>query len=158
MLVADYAIADQAGKVNALGAGLTAVGINPGTGLTAGFALFVQVGVPPQFYNAECAVEIVLEDAGGALVELPSPAPGLPQQPVRVGQAIRFDPPRFAGPVNVPARYLPSRVQWVLSFTTGLPLAVGQGYGWRVKIDDATSDEWVERFVVLGPVAGPVVG
>jgi len=158
ILLADAAIADPAGKVNALGAGLTGLGINPGTGLTSGFALFIQVGVPPQFYNAECAVEIVLEDIGGALVEIPGPGPGLPPQPLRVGQAVRFDTPSFPQPANVPPRYLPARVQWVLSFATGLPLAMSQGYSWRVKIDNETKDDWVERFVVLGPVAGPVLG
>lgn len=157
ILLADYATTET-GKINALGAGITAIGISPTiSGLTIGFALIVQVGVPHQFYNAECSVEMLLEDSSGGLVEIP-PAPGLPTQPIRVGQAIRFDPPKFQQPVSAPANYLPARVQWVLNFTTGLPLSAGQGYAWRVKIDDASRDEWLERFVVVGPSPGPVLG
>jgi hypothetical protein len=158
MFVADYAVADQAGKVNIIGGGATGIGINPQTGLTVPFALFVSVTVPPQFSNDECAVEISLEDSGGELLSLPGPAPGLPQQPVRVGQAVRFEEPRFPQPVNAPARYLHARAQWVLNFATGLPLPVSQGYAWRVRIDDESHYDWFERFVVLGPVAGPVIG
>jgi hypothetical protein len=157
MLLADYGIV-EAGKINALGAGVTAIGINPGLpGFTIGFALIVQVGVPHQFYNAECSVEMLLEHAGGGLVEI-SPSPGLPPQPVRVGQAVRFDPPVFQRQVSAPSNYLPARVQWVLNFTTGLPLVPGQGYAWRVKIDDSTRDEWLEKFVVIGAPARPVLG
>ncbi|HUY50811.1 MAG TPA: hypothetical protein VMV92_34735 [Streptosporangiaceae bacterium] len=158
MLIADYAVADAAGKVNVIGGGLTGLGRNPSTGLTPPFALFVSVSVPPHLYNAECSVEIILEDAGGTLVALPGLAPGLPPQPVRVGQAVRFSEPRFPQPVNAPARFLPARTQWAMSFSPGLPLAEGQGYMWRVKIDDEANEEWTERFVVLGNVAGPVLG
>jgi len=158
MFLADYAVVDPAGKINAIGGGLTAVGFNPGTGMSASFALFVQVGVPPALYGSQSAIEILLQDAGGELVELPGPAPGLPQQPVRVGQAVRFDEPQFPQPVSVPARFLQARVQWVLGFTSGLPLMPSQAYSWRVKIDDESNDEWIERFVVLGPAPGPVIG
>lgn len=157
VLLADYAVA-EAGKINALGAGVNVVGINPGgRGLTSGFAVVVQVSVPRQFYDAECSIEILLEDAGGKLVAIP-PSPGLPPQPIRVGQVTRFNPPRLPQPVSAPPSYLPGRVQWVLNFTTGLPLAPGQGYVWRVKIDDTTKDDWLERFVVIGPPLGPVLG
>lgn len=82
----------------------------------------------------------------------------MPTQPLRVGQAVRFEEPRFAQPVNAPVRYIYARVQWALSFASGLPLPVGQGFTWRVKIDDVTRDEWIERFAVIGPVAGSVLG
>ena len=160
LLLADYAVADVGGKLNAIGGGLVLLGINAMSGLTAGFALFVQVGVPPKFYNGECSVEILLEDASGGLVEIPL-APGLPQQSgqaVRIGQAVRFEPPRLPLPVSAPPSYLPARAGWALNFATGLPLIPGQGYAWRVKIDDATKDDWVERFVVVGAPAGPVIG
>jgi hypothetical protein len=150
-------VASPDGKTNALGAGLTVLGINPLTGLTAGFALIVQVEVPPQYYGAECSVEILLEDSSGGLVEV-ALAPGVPAQPIRVGQAVRFDPPVFPVTVSVPSAYLPARTQWVLHFATGLPLAAGHGYGWRVKIDDASEGGWVEKFVTIGAPAGPVIG
>lgn len=157
LLIADYAVADPAGKLNVIGGALTGMGWNPNTGTTPPFALLVMVSVPPRLYNAECAVEILLENPGGALVELPGPT-GVPSQQLRVGQAVRFEEPRFPGPVNAPVRYLPARSQWALTFMTGLPLVAGQGYVWRVKIDDVSHDDWTERFVVFGPVAGPVLG
>jgi len=159
MIIADYSVADTvSGKVNIIGGGTTGVGHNPQTGLTAPFALFVSVAVPPGLANEEGAVEIVLEDSNGELVALPATAPGLPTQPLRVGQAVRFDEPRFPQPVNAPMRYIYPRAQWALSFATGLPLPVGQGFAWRVKIDDMSRDDWTERFVVIGPAAGPVLG
>lgn len=160
LLLADYAVADPAAKINALGAGLTVMGINVTSGLTAGFSLIVQIGVPSTLYNAECSVEVLLEDSGGGLVGVPL-ATGLPQQstqPIRIGQVVRFDPPRLPAPVSMPSSYLPARVQFVLNFTMGLPLMPGQGYGWRVKLDDASRDDWVEKFVVIGPPTGPVIG
>jgi hypothetical protein len=157
LLLADYAVASPDGKINALGAGLTALALNPMTGLTAGFALIVRVGVPPQLYEAECSVEILLEDSSGGLVEV-SLAPGVPPQPIRVGQAVTFERPRFPTPVAVPSAYLPARAQWVLHFANGLPLVAGQGYGWRVRIDSAGTNDWAERFVVVGAPAGPVLG
>lgn len=159
ILLADYAVAEvSVGKINALGAGVNLVGISPtGTGLTSGFAVIVQVSVPPRCYGAESSVEIQLEDASGGLVGLP-PAPGLPPQPIRVGQVVRFNAPTLPQPVSTPSNWLPARGQWVLNFTTGLPLAPGQGYAWRVKLDDESRDDWVERFVVVAPPAGPVLG
>lgn len=158
LLVTDYAVVDAVGKVNIIGGGLTGVGINPTTQGTVPFALFVSVAVPPRLYNAECAVEIFLADAAGDLVSIPGPAQGMPQQPLRVGQAVRFEEPRFNQPVNALTRYLYAKTQWVMSFATGLPLVPGQGYTWRVNIDDTSRDEWSERFVVMGPPVGPVLG
>lgn len=158
LMLADYAIADPAGKLNVVGGGLNGVGQNPATGLTLAFALVVSVGVPPQFYNDGAAVEIVLEDGVGNLVVLPAPAPGMPDQPVRIGQALTFEEPRFGPGVSAPRRYLPARTQWVMGVSPGLPLIAGQSYRWRVRIDDETRDDWTEPFVVFGPPAGPVLG
>jgi len=159
MIIADYSSADQvSGKVAIIGGGATGIGINPQAGLSVPFALYVSVSVPPQLANEECAVEIVLEDPNGQLVLIPGPAPGMPEQPLRVGQAVRFEEPRFSQQFNVPPRFLYPRAQWALSFSTGLPLAVGQGYSWRVKLDDVSREDWIERFVVLGSAAGPVIG
>lgn len=158
MFVADYAATDTVGKINLIGAGVTGVGVNQAIGSTTPFALFVSVAVPPKFYNVESAVEIVLQDAGGNLVSVPGASPGLPAQPLRVGQAVRFDEPRFLQPVDVPPKFLYARVNWALSFATGLPLTPGEGYVWRVSIDGNSRDEWTERFVVMGQLAGPVLG
>ncbi len=159
LILADYAAADAAGKLDIIGGGLTGLGQNRGTpGLTLPFALVVLIVVPPQFYNEQCSVEILLEDSAGSLAVLPAPAPGMTPQPMRIGQAITFEEQRFPAGVNAPRGFLPLRAQWVVAFNPGLPLLVGQGYKWRVRIDDETRDEWTERFVVFGPAPGPVLG
>lgn len=155
LLLADYAAVDAASKLNVIGGGLTLVGFNPEPGLTAPFAVVASVGVPPGLYGAECSVEIILEDSSGEPVSLPGPTGET--QTMRVGQAITFERPTF--PVaHVPQGVMGARVQWVLAFSTGLPLAVGQRYVWRVKIDHDTRDDWIEEFFVPGPAPGPVIG
>lgn len=159
LILADYAAVDPAGKLNIVGGGLTGVGINVGTpGLTLPFALVVIIAVPPQLYNEQCAVEIVLEDSAGNLAVLPAPAPGMAPQPMRVGQVITFEEPRFPPGVNTPRGFLTSRAQWVVAFNPGLPLLAGQNYVWRVRIDDETQEVWTERFVVFDRPQGPVLG
>ncbi len=75
---------------------------------------------------------------------------------MRIGQAVRFDEPKLLP--GVERRILRARTQWVLGFSTGLPLSTGQRYVWRVKIDTASREEWTEEFVLPGPVPGPVIG
>lgn len=157
-LLADYAVADPQGKLNLIGGGISWLGRNPATGLTGAFALVASVEVPPRLYGAECSIEILLEDSAGTLVMLPGQAPGLPQQSMRLGQVVRFEEPRFPPMATVPARYINGRRQWVLLFNTGLPLTEGQGYAWRIRIDNETRDDWAQKFVVLGEPQPPVLG
>lgn len=154
LLIADYAAADAAQKLNVIGGGIAVIGFVPTTAQTAAFALVVWITVPVKHYNAECAVEIVLEDSGGSPVALPSPTGE--SQIMRIGQVVRFEEPKL--PPGVPRRAIRARTQWVVGFATGLPLPVGQRYVWRVKIDHQTRDNWTEEFVVPGPVPGPVIG
>jgi hypothetical protein len=157
MLVADYAQA-EAGKLNIVGGGVTVVGRAPNIGLTAPFSLVVSLEVPPDQYGAECAVEIILEDASGDVVTVPGAAPGDERQPVvRVSQTARFDGPKPTPHLKFPEQYqqgfLPSRVYVVIGFSSGLPLASGEAYLWRVTVDGQTRDEWTARFVVAEQVA-----
>jgi hypothetical protein len=156
LMIADYAVVDAAGKLNIIGGGVSTLGYVANVGLTAPFALIAAVSVPPGHYNAECSLEIILEDASGAPVALPGPSGEA--QVMRIGQAVRFDEPRSQPGVIVPRHVLPSRQQWVLAFNTGLPLPLGQKYAWRVKIDTETRHEWAEPFFVPGHAAGPVLG
>jgi len=155
LLLADYAAVDAAGKLNVIGGGITLVGFNPQAGLTAPFAVVVSVSVPPELYGAECSVEIVLEDDGGGAVSLPGPAGEV--QSIRVGQAVIFERPVFNGS-HVPQGAIRARTHWVMAFSTGLPLAIGQRYVWRVRIDHETRPDWTEEFFVPGPMPGPVFG
>lgn len=154
LLIADYASVDAAGKLNVIGGGIAALGFLPNVGQTSPFALVVWITVPPEHYNADCAVEIVLEDSAGNPVSLPGPVGEA--QVVRVGQAVRFEEPKLLP--GVPRYTLRSRTQWVLAFSTGLPLPVGQRYVWRAKIDHQTRDDWTEEFVLPGLTPGPVLG
>jgi len=45
-----------------------------------------------------------------------------------------------------------------LYFASGLPLSPNRTYTWRVKVDHHTREEWTEKFYVLTPDPGPVVG
>jgi hypothetical protein len=155
VLVADYAAVDSAGKINIIGGGLNSIGYVPNMGQTAPFAVVVRISVPPKHYNAECSVEILLEDSAGNAVQLPGPTGEA--QVVRVGQAVRFEEPILPG-ISVPRHVLRSRQQWVLAFNTGLPLTLGQRYVWRVKIDTETREDWTEEVFVPGQAAGPIFG
>jgi hypothetical protein len=155
LLLADYAAADPQGKLNVVGGGISVVGFNGQAGLTTPFSLVVSITVPPGLSTAECAVEMVLENAAGDLVTVPDPAGQA--QPMRIGQAVAFEKPTFPG-AFVPAGLMGARTQWVLNFNSGLPLATGQRYSWRVRIDHETHDDWAEHFIVPGPMPGPVLG
>lgn len=160
LLIADYASVDVAGKLNVIGGGLTVIGqadrVGPGgpTGFTAPFGLVVSVGVGPTLYRSECALEVALEDSKGEVVELPGPA-GQPQK-MRIAQNVVFEEPNL--PAGVPRSSLRARSLLVLMFNGGLPLAIGQRYVWRVRIDHDTRDDWTEEFSVPGPPPGPVIG
>lgn len=153
ILLADYAAVDTAGKLNVIGGGVTIIGLS-NTGATSPFSLVVTITVPPPLYNAECAIEVQLEDPAGEIVSLPGSAT---PQLMRIGQSITFDEPNHKG-VPVPRRTLRSRQQFVVNFAAGLPLTLGQKYTWRVKIDSASRDSWTEEFFVPGPVPGSVLG
>ncbi|MEP6697972.1 MAG: hypothetical protein ABJA34_14005 [Pseudonocardiales bacterium] len=155
LFLADYAAVDAASKLNMIGGGLSLIGFNPGTSLSAPFSLVATVSVPPALYGAECSVEIILEDAAGVLVSLPGPTGET--QTMRVGQAVTFQRPIFPA-ASVPENLVDARVQWVLNFAAGLPLPVGNRYIWRIRIDHETRPDWVEAFFVPGPPPGPVIG
>lgn len=154
LLIADFAKVDDAGKLNVIGGGVTALGYVHELGATAAFAVVMSVTVPARHVNAECSAELVLEDSAGNPVSLPGPAGE--GQLMRIGQAIQFVEPRSLP--GIPRLELPIRQQWVVAFANGLPLSVGQRYVWRVKIDHETRDWWTEEFFVLGARQGPVLG
>lgn len=154
ILIADYAATDASSKLNVVGGGITGIGFVPKVGQTSAFALVVSIAVPPKHYNAECAVEIRLEDSGGNPISVPGPAGQA--QVMRIKQAVRFEePPPVPG---IPGQVLRSRTQWVIGFATGLPLPIGQVYTWRIRIDHHTRDDWTEQFYIPGLQPGPAIG
>lgn len=159
MLLADYLILDPARKLNVIGGGVTVAGSNPLTGLTAPIAVFVSVAVPTTFYDAECSIELSLEASDGSLVSVP--VPQSESQPLQVTQTVTFTEPEVLVE-GVPKGFLRSRGLLAISFPTGLPLPPGNGYKWRLKIDDETRDDWAEEFIVVSQeptsarFAGPI--
>jgi hypothetical protein len=163
IVLADYVSGDPSTrKLNIIGAGLTVIGLVPPTvpGLpgvmTAPFGVAVTVSVPPELYGSGASLEVLLEDAQGALVTLPQ-NDGEVAQPLRLGQALTFEEPLFPG-WNVPRGTMQARAQWALMFGSGLPLAAGQQYRWRVRIDGETREHWTEPFFVPVQQAGVVFG
>jgi len=71
ILLADYAVADAAGKLTVVGGGISVAGSTPNTGLTAAFAVVAVVTFDPAFVGESPAVELLLEDQHGQPVAQP---------------------------------------------------------------------------------------
>lgn len=155
ILLADFANADPANKLNLIGAGITMIGIVPNTNATVPHAVVAKVSFPPKFVGESPAVELALEHADGTLVTLPGPT-GEPQL-LRVGHAQALKP-AVAPNVDVPPNTVRPSHQLVMYFSNGLPLEPNSLYAWRVKIDHETCDEWTETFYVATATTPPVIG
>lgn len=131
ILLADFANISSDGKLNLIGGGIQLLGFNPEQGLTAAFTVYVGLSSPMPLDGAP-AVEILLADASGNVVQLPGPA-GEPQA-LRISQNVEFSLPAVVG-LDIPKGALPSTSQFVIGFTNGLPLQVGHSYTWRVQVD-----------------------
>ena len=154
LMLADYAVTDQLGKLQVVGGGLQVVGRDHGTGATAAFALVVALEFPPEVFNEQYVFEIVLQDTAGNPVELPD---GSGSPVIRFGQNLQVEEPNFRG-AGVPRRALPARSHIVLYFNTGLPLPPGRVLLWRARIDGETRPNWTLSFFVPAPPAAPVLG
>lgn len=157
LVMADFAVADQLGKLQMVGGGLQVVGRDHNTGSTAAFALVVSLTFPAEVFNEQYAFEVVLEDQNGKPVELGQAPAGAASNVMRFGQTLQVDEPNFRG-AAVPRRALPARSHVVLYFNTGLPLPAGRVLNWRARIDGESRPEWVLPFFVPAPAAGPVLG
>lgn len=146
LILADYANADAAQKLNLLGGGWQVTGLMP-SGLTGPQAVIAMIEVPPKFGGTEFPVSLSLVDESGAPVMMPTPTGG--QEQLRIAQMVKAEVP------NVPGVLLQgkvwSRVQVILNFQTGLPLRPGQGYTWTMEIDGTTNPQWQVGFMVAGP-------
>ena len=97
LMLADYAVADQMGKLQVVGGGLQIVGRDHATGNSAAFALVVSLAFPPQVFNEQYAFEVVLEDEAGAPVELGHPPRGATSNVMRFGQTLQVEEPQLPG-------------------------------------------------------------
>jgi len=157
LFLADHVVADASQKLNILGGNVQIITWDVRTGMSSPFALLVIITFDHDQARETPAVEVVLENEAGDPVALPSLAPGGDPQYVRMGSAAPVEEPSFRG-IYVPRRIIKPRQQIVMAFPNGLPLAVGQAYIWRVRIDQETRDDWTETFYVPGPHPGTVVG
>jgi len=153
VFIADYIGVDAASKINAIGAGFAISGLQP-TGMVAPQHIAVLVDVPSRYAGSEFAVSVELRNETiGGVVQLLG-ASGAPEA-LRVQQMAKAEPP------VIPGVYLPElmfcRVQMMLAFPNGLPLAPGL-YAWRVELDGQTSPGWHASFYVPGPPPQPVFG
>ena len=152
LVLADFAVADQLGKLQMVGGGLQIVGRDHGTGVSSAFAVVVSLDFPPEVFHEQYSFEVVLEDTSGAPVELTA-GPTV----MRFGQTLQVEEPNFRG-AAVPRRALPARSHVVLYFNNGLPLPAGQVLVWRARIDGESRPGWAVPFFVPSPPSGPVLG
>ena len=150
MLMADYAMTDQLGKLHVVGGGLQLMNRDHNSGQTAAFALVVTLMFPPEVFQEQYVFEVVLEDDAG------SPVP----DPVR-GDPVRAEPHRRRAqsqPAGVPRRSLPAQTSIVLFFNTGLPLPPGQPLVWRARVDGESQAGVGAAVLRAGSAAGAGAG
>lgn len=154
VLVADHIGVDAGGKLNALGAALTLTGVQP-NGFTPPQSVAAVIDVPSRHAGAEFAVLLELRnETADTVVQLPGPS-GKPEA-LRIQQLVQAKRPQVQG------AYVPEsmfcRVQVMLNFANGLPLAPSTLYAWRLEVDGQHRKGWRAQFYVPGPPPAPVVG
>jgi len=157
LILADFAVADQLGKLQMVGGGLQLIGRDHNTGVSAAFAVVVSLTFPPALFNEQYAFEVVLEDSAGNPLELAESAAVPGSRVMRFGQTLQIEEPNFRGS-GVPRRSLPTRSHVVLYFNTGLPLPPGRVLIWRARIDGESRPDWTVPFFVPAPPPAPVLG
>jgi hypothetical protein len=152
LILADYANADAAQKLNLLGGGWQVTGITQ-SGLTAPQALVAAIEVPERYAGEEFPISISLVDEAGESVKVPTPSGTI--EALRIAQLVKAERP------NVPGILLHgkvwSRVQVILNFSGGLPLRPGESYTWRLEVGGHHDPQWRASFYVAAPPQ-PVLG
>ena len=152
--LADFAMTDPLGKVNAVGMFVDVLGFDPAMGTTARFTVIAEALVPARLCPVEATLELVLLNEAAEVVAVPGPAG---PQALRIGLPVVFDKPG-ALPNGRLASMLWSRHPLVIDFGNGLPLASGATYSWRLRIDGDDDHARDVVFVVPGAPAPPVIG
>ncbi|AZI57812.1 hypothetical protein EH165_06270 [Nakamurella antarctica] len=157
LMMADYAVADQLGKLHVVGGNLQVVNRDHNTGNTQAFALVVSLSSPVELFQEQYSFEVVLEETNGTLVELGTTQPGAAPNVVRFGQTLTVEEPNL-GRSGAPRRALPAKAHIVLYFNNGLPMPPGRVLVWRAKLDGESRDAWTLPFFVPAAPTGPVLG
>ncbi len=155
IFVADYIAVDGAGKLTTVGLGWSFASIDPITLLTPPMHVGVLVDVPAARIGSDFTFLLDLRRANGEVVQALG-ATGQPEA-LRIQQLVTPERNAPAGAVTVP-RDVPSRIQAVFGFPTGLPLATGESYYWRLELDHKHLKGWEAHFHILAPPPTPVLG
>jgi hypothetical protein len=149
VLLADFANQDPSNKINLLGAHWNITSVQP-NGATSPQAVVIFIELPPRFQGKDFTLSVSLLDEAGNPVDVPSPAGK--RQPLHLQQVFRLEQPRIPE-ANMPPD-VAARVQAILNFPIGIPLAANRQYRWHVEIDDTAKPEWEARFHVVEPPSG----
>ena len=152
LILADYANADAAQKLNLLGGGWQVTALTQ-AGLTPPQALVPGIEVPERYSGTEFPVSLALFDEAGGHVKMSTPSGSL--EALRIAQLVKAERPNVPG-VLLHAKVW-SRVQVILNFANGLPLPAGQSYTWSLEIDGYHNPQWRTAFYVAAPPQ-PVMG
>jgi hypothetical protein len=156
--VADYIAPGQASKLTIVGAGITILGCDQTTGRTAPISVIATVTFDPKFVGESPHIELSLETADGAVVEISTTADASSDhpktEPLRVGGPHALLPTVLKG-VDIPADAVRPKAHLLMQFQSGLTLEPGQRYLWRITIDDETRDEWTDAMYVPKMSAPP---
>jgi hypothetical protein len=155
VVIADYIGVDASGKINVVGGGWTTAGAQP-NGFSAAQYLAILVDIASGHVGEEFTLTVALHAAdSGETITVPGPSGTA--EALRVQQLSRVEAPPAQPGMYVPSSMF-SRVQLMVAFPNGLPLAAGRRYSWRVEIDGAGRPDWRADFLVAGPPPNPVVG
>lgn len=152
LILADYANADAAQKLNLLGGGWQVTALTQ-TGLTPPQALVAAIEVPERYAGTEFPVSLTLLDEAGEQVKVPGPSGNV--EALRIAQMAKAERPNVPGVLLYGKVW--SRVQVILNFPGGLPLRPGQSYSWELEVDGHHNTQWRVSFYVAAPPQ-PVVG
>jgi hypothetical protein len=156
VLIADYAAADTAGKLNIIGAGFQLVNA-PGGVFPSPHTVLVVIDVPQKYAGDQCAVSIELRnETTGSPVKVPT-GPAGKLDTLRVSQSVDISAPALGPGITVP-RDVPCKIQIALAMPPGLPLQPNSEFAWRLSIDGTHKKGWEARFWTLSGPTPPVFG
>jgi|GEM_PF-2068284 len=154
LFMADYLATDAVGKITAVGLNWTIAGVDTKTGMTPPMSIGITVDVPPDRLGKEFPISLDLRSSSGVVVQVPGVTGAL--DALRVQQLVK------AERLQAPGIYLPEtvygRVQTIVAFANGIPLAAGNSYYWRLEVDHQHIKAWEVHFHIAGPPPGPVIG
>jgi hypothetical protein len=112
------------------------------------------IDVPPAKVGQQFPISLDLRTSSGEVVQVPGFSGAL--DALRVQQLVKADHPQR------PGLYLPEtvfgRVQTIVAFSGGIPLAAGHSYHWHLEVGHQHVKAWEVHFHIAGPPPGPIIG